>query len=137
MLVQFSNCALMQDPRWCQEFSFWGICTFDIIFWCFWRYKLFWVHISVSTVECCATLSFEWMSLMIAYVSDEYLSTIGTQNVVANKSCMVFVMEPLIDVELVGRIRSAYNEITSFSLLNLVYWASSAKCLTSRDAYLK
>ena len=58
---------------------------------------------------------------MIAYVSDEYLSTIGTQNVVANKSCMVFVMEPVIDVELVGRIRSAYNEITSFSLLNLVY----------------
>ena len=58
---------------------------------------------------------------MIAYVSGECLSSIGTQNVATDKSCMVFVTEPVIDVELVGRIRSAYNEITSFSLLNLVY----------------
>ena len=137
MLVQFSNCALMQDPRWCQQFSFWVIRTFDIIFWCFRRYKLFWIHISVCTVECCATLSFQWMSLMIAYVSDKCLSTIRTHNVAANTSCMVFVIEPVLDVELVGRIRSVYNKIPSFSLLNLVYWASSTKCLTSSDAYLK
>ena len=58
---------------------------------------------------------------MIAYVSDECLSTIGTQNVAENTSCMVFVMEPVIDIELVGRIRSVYNKITSFSLLILVY----------------
>ena len=58
---------------------------------------------------------------MIAYVSDECLSTIGTQNVAENTSCMVFVMEPVIDIELVGRIRSVYNKIPSFSLLNVVY----------------
>ena len=50
---------------------------------------------------------------MIAYVSDECLSTIGTQNVAENTSCMVFVMEPVIDIELVGRIRSVYNKIPS------------------------
>ena len=54
-------------------------------------------------------------------MSDEFLSTIGTQNVAANESCMVFVMEPVIDIELVGRIRLVYNKITSFSLLILVY----------------
>ena len=58
---------------------------------------------------------------MIAYVSDACLSTIGTQNVAENTSCMVFVMEPVIDIELVGRIRSVYNKITSFPLLILVY----------------
>ena len=58
---------------------------------------------------------------MIAFVSDECLSTIGTQNVATNTSCMVFVMEPVLDVELVGRIRSVCNKIPSFSLLNLVY----------------
>ena len=58
---------------------------------------------------------------MIAYVSDKCLSTIRTQNVAANTSCMVFVIEPVLDVELVGRIRSVYNKIASFSLLNLVY----------------
>ena len=42
---------------------------------------------------------------MIAYTSGQCLSTIMTQNVAADKSCIVFVMELVIDVELVGRIR--------------------------------
>ena len=58
---------------------------------------------------------------MIAYASGECLSTIGTQNVAADKSCIAFVMEPVIDVELVGRIRPVFNNLPSFSLLNLVY----------------
>ena len=58
---------------------------------------------------------------MIANASVEYLSTIGTQKVAADKSCLVFVMEPVIGVELVGRIRPVYNNLPSFSLLNLVY----------------
>ena len=74
--------------------------------------------------ECCATLSFQWMLLMMAYGSGECLSTIGTQNVAAGNSCMVFFMEPVTDVELVGRIHPVYNNLPSFSLLNLVYWAS-------------
>ena len=75
---------------------------------------------TVSAPECCATLSFQWMSLMIAYASGECLSTIGTKNVAADKSCIAFVMELMIDVELVGRIRPLYNNFPSFSLLN---WA--------------
>ena len=31
------------------------------------------------------------------------------------------VMEPVVDVELVGRIRPVYNNLRSFSLLNLAY----------------
>ena len=69
----------------------------------------------------CATLLFQWMSLMIAYVSGECLSTIGTQSVAADKFCMLFVIEPVIDAELVGRIRPVYNTLPSFSLVNLVY----------------
>ena len=57
---------------------------------------------------------------MMAYASGELLSTTGTQNVAANKSCMVFVMEPVIHVELVGKILPVYNNLPSFSLLNLV-----------------
>ena len=53
---------------------------------------------TVSTPECCTALSFQWMSLMIAYASGECLSIIGTQNVAVDKSCIVFVMEPVIDV---------------------------------------
>ena len=60
------------------------------------------------------------MSLMIAYASGECLSTIGRENVAADKSCMVFVMEPVIHVELVGRIRPVYNNLPPFSLLDLV-----------------
>ena len=58
---------------------------------------------------------------MIAYASGQCLSTIGTQNIDAYKSCMVFVMEPVIDVELVGRNCPVYKNLPSFSLLNLVY----------------
>ena len=58
---------------------------------------------------------------MIAYASGECLSTIGTQNVDADKSCMVFVIEPVTDVELVGRNCSVYKNLPSFSLLNLGY----------------
>ena len=58
---------------------------------------------------------------MIACASGECLSTIGTQNVAADDSCMVFVMEPVTDVELVGRVRTVYSNLPSFSLLNLVY----------------
>ena len=61
------------------------------------------------------------MSLIIAYASGECLSTIGIQNVAADKSCLVFAMEPVIDIELVGRIRPLYNNLPFFSLLNLVY----------------
>ena len=71
--------------------------------------------------ECCAILSFQWTSLMIAYASGECLLTIGTQNVAGDKSCTAFVMEPMIDMELLGRIRPVYNNLPSFSLLNLVY----------------
>ena len=92
---------------------------------------------SVSTPECSATLPFQWMSLMIAYAIGECLSTIETQNVASDKSCMVFVMEPVIDIELVGRIRPVYNNLPSFSLLNLVYWPSLTKYLTSSDDFLK
>ena len=73
---------------------------------------------TISTPECCASLSFQWMSLMLAYAHGECLSTIETQNVVADKSCMVSVMEPVIDVELVGKICPVYNNLPSFSLLN-------------------
>ena len=55
------------------------------------------------------------MSLMLAYAHSECLSTIGTQNIVADKSCMVSVMEPVIDVELVGRICPVYNNLPSSS----------------------
>ena len=57
---------------------------------------------------------------MIEYASGEFLLTIGTHNGAADKSYMVHVMEPVIDIESVGRILPVYN-LPSFSLLNLVY----------------
>ena len=58
---------------------------------------------------------------MIAYASGECFLTIETENVAADKSCIPFFMEAVIDVELVGRICPVYNNLPSFSLLNLVY----------------
>ena len=56
---------------------------------------------------------------MIEYAKGEFLLTIGTHNGVVDKSYMVHVMEPVIDIESVGRILLVYN-LPSFSLLNLV-----------------
>ena len=57
---------------------------------------------------------------MIEYASGEFLLTIGTHNGAADKSYMVHVMEPVIDIESVGRILPVYK-LSPFSLLNLVY----------------
>ena len=57
---------------------------------------------------------------MIEFPIGEFLLTIGTHNGAADKSCMVHFMEPVIDIELVGRILPVYN-LPSLSLLNLVY----------------
>ena len=59
---------------------------------------------------------------MIEYASGEFLLTIGTHNGAADKSCMVHVMELVIDIKSVGRILPVYN---------------LTKCLTSSNAFLK
>ena len=122
MLVQFSNSTLIQDhddvnsflfkvaPPLTQSFDvFDDGATFNDI--------SFFEYISPNRLYARMLHYF----IVIAYASGECLSTIGTQNVAANKFCMVFVMEPVIDVELVGRIRPVYNNLPFSPLLNLVY----------------
>ena len=69
---------------------------------------------TVSTPACCATLSCQWTSLMIAYAIGECLSIRGMHNVVADRSCITFVVDPEIVEESVGKILPVYMSFPSF-----------------------